>query len=74
LTGVNIVTSGVPINISYTANTNQVVSTVSAAYAVRPNLISNEQAVCGGKLTKSASALGGLAHQAATGATLPELK
>jgi hypothetical protein len=59
LTGVNIVTSGVPINISYTANTNQVVSTASAAYALRPNLVSNERGVYGGKLTKSASALGG---------------
>jgi hypothetical protein len=59
LTGVNIVTSGVPINISYTANTNQVVSTTSAAYALRPNLVSDKQAVYGGKLTKSASALGG---------------
>jgi TonB dependent receptor len=59
LTGINIVTSGVPINISYTANTNQVVSTTSSAYALRPNLVTTTQAVYGSKLTKSASALGG---------------
>ena len=59
LTGINSVTSGVPINLSYTANTNQVVSTTSSAYALRPNLVSSVQAVYGHTLTKTASAVGG---------------
>jgi hypothetical protein len=40
LTGINVVTIGVPINLTYTANTNQVVSTTSSVYSLRPNLVS----------------------------------
>lgn len=59
LTGINSVTSGVPINLSYTANSNQVVSTTSSAYALRPNLVSTAQAVYGHSYVKTSSALTG---------------
>jgi len=59
VTGINTVASGVPIDLTYTANTNQVVSTTSSVYALRPNLVSTPKAVYGSTLTKSASALGG---------------
>jgi hypothetical protein len=68
LTGINIVTSGVPINLSYTANTNQVVSTTSSVYALRPNLTSTTKAVYGRSLVKTASALGGYFNPAAVSA------
>lgn len=74
LTGINTVASGVPIDLTYTANTNQVVSTTSSAYALRPNLVSTPQAVYGSSYTKSASTLGGFLNAAAvsgpTGAQL----
>jgi hypothetical protein len=74
LTGINIVTSGVPINLSYTANTNQVVSTTSSVYALRPNLVSSAKAVYGSTLVKTNSALNGFFNAAAvsgpTGAQL----
>jgi len=74
LTGINIVTSGVPIDLTYTANTNQVVSTTSSVYALRPNLVTTAGAVYGSTLTKSKSALGGYLNPAAvsgpTGAQL----
>ncbi len=59
LTGINIVASGVPIDLSYTANTNQVVSTTSSVYSLRPNLVSTPQAVYGTNLTKTNSSLNG---------------
>ncbi len=59
LTGINIVASGVPIDLSYTANTNQVVSTTSSVYSLRPNLVSTPQAVYGTTLTKTNSSLNG---------------
>jgi len=59
LTGINVVTSGVPINLTYTPSSNQVVSTTSAAYAIRPNLTSSPSAVYGHKLVKTASSLNG---------------
>ncbi len=68
LTGINVVTSGVPINLSYTANTNQVVSTTSSVYALRPNLTSDVNAVYGKARTKSASAFGGFFNPAAVSA------
>jgi hypothetical protein len=65
LTGINIVTSGVPVNLTYTANTNQVASTTSSVYALRPNLVTNAQAVYGSTLIKSSSALSGFLNPAA---------
>lgn len=59
LTGTNVVTSGVPINITYTASTNQVVSTTSSVYSLRPNLTSTPAAVYGHSLTKANSSLNG---------------
>lgn len=59
LTGINVVTSGVPINLTYTASTNQVVSTTSAVYALRPNLTSTPGAVYGHAWTKTKSSLNG---------------
>jgi hypothetical protein len=45
VTGINIVTSGAPINLTYTPSSAYVVSSTSAAYAVRPNLTTTAQAV-----------------------------
>ena len=68
LTGINIVASGVPINLSYTANTNQVVSTTSSVYALRPNLVGSVNAVYGKKPTKNVSGLVGYFNPAAVAA------
>ncbi len=65
LTGINIVTSGVPINLTYTPNPNQVVSTTSSVYGVRPNLIGSPSAVYGNTLTKTASSVAGYLNAAA---------
>ncbi len=65
LTGINVVTSGVPINLTYTANTNQVVSTTSSTYGLRPNLLSTPAAVYGAKLTKTQSSVSGYLNAAA---------
>jgi hypothetical protein len=59
LTGINIVTSGVPINLTYTASSNQVVTTASTTYSLRPNLTSTPQAVYGQTFIKTASSLNG---------------
>jgi len=68
LTGINSVTSGVPINLTYTANSNQVVSTASSAYSLRPNLVSTPNAVYGHSLTKTNSAVNGYLNIAAVSA------
>ncbi len=68
LTGTNVVASGVPLNLAYTANSNQVVSTTSAAYSLRPNLVSTSAAVYGHTLTKTNSAVGGFLNIAAVSA------
>ncbi len=68
LAGTNIVTSGVPLNLTYTPNSNQVVSTTSAAYALRPNLVSTNSAVYGHTLTKTNSAVGGFLNIAGVSA------
>ena len=70
LTGINVVTSGVPINVTYSPSSNQVVSTTSATYAVRPNLSSTVAAVYGHNLVKTASALNGY-FVAGSGSTAP---
>jgi hypothetical protein len=70
LTGINVVTSGVPINLTYTASSNQVVSTTSAAYALRPNLTGPPSAVYGHTLTKTSSSLNGY-FTPGTGTTPP---
>jgi hypothetical protein len=59
LTGINTVSSGVPINLTYTANSNQVVSTASSAYSLRPNLVSTSAAVYNHTFTKTNSAVNG---------------
>jgi hypothetical protein len=59
LTGINVVSSGVPINLTYTPSSNQVVSTTSAAYAIRPNLTGSPSAVYGQNQVKTASSLNG---------------
>ena len=59
LTGINVVTSGVPIDLQYTASTNQVVSTTSSAYSLRPNLTGTPSDVYGKLLTKTNSSLNG---------------
>jgi hypothetical protein len=65
LTGINIVSSGVPIDLTYSASTNQVVSTTSSVYSLRPNLTGTTQAVYGATTTKTASALAGYFKSAA---------
>ncbi len=70
LTGINVETSGVPINLTYTASSSQVVSTTSAAYAIRPNLTGSPAAVYGHQLVKTASALNGY-FVAGSGTTAP---
>lgn len=59
LTGINVVTSGVPINLTYTASSNQVVTTTSVAYSLRPNLTGTPSAVYGHTLVKTNSSLNG---------------
>jgi hypothetical protein len=64
LTGINIVTSGVPIDLTYSASTNQVVSTTSAAYALRPNVTGAPHAVYGKTIAKTNRSLNGYFTQA----------
>jgi len=45
VSAINVVTSGLPINLTYAPTSQVVVSSTSAAYAVRPNLVSTAQAV-----------------------------
>ena len=71
LTGINVVASGVPINLTYTASSNQVVSTTSAAYPLRPNLTGSPAAIYGHQLVKTASALNGY-FVAGSGSTPPQ--
>ncbi len=61
LTAINSVTSGLPINLTYAPAAQYVVSSTSAAYAVRPNLVSTAQAVYAPKsnYVKTKSALSG---------------
>jgi hypothetical protein len=61
LTGINLVSSGLPINLTYAPSGQYVVSSTSAAYAVRPNLVSTAQAVYAPKsnYVKTRSALSG---------------
>ena len=68
LTGTNIVTSGVPLNLAYTPNANQVVSTTSAAYALRPNLVTTNGAVYGHTLNKTNSSVTGFLNIAGVSA------
>lgn len=70
LTGINVVTSGVPINITYTASTNQVVSTTSSNYALRPNFTGSPSAVYGHNLVKTNTSLSGY-FNAGSGTTAP---
>jgi hypothetical protein len=58
LAGINVVTSGVPLNLTYTPNANQVVSTTSSVYALRPNLVSTPSAVYGTTVIGVSSAKG----------------
>ncbi|MGC2402364.1 MAG: TonB-dependent receptor [Acidobacteriaceae bacterium] len=61
LTAINSVTSGLPINLTYAPAAQYVVSSTSAAYAVRPNLVSTAQAVYAPRshYVKTGSALSG---------------
>jgi hypothetical protein len=61
LTAINSVTSGLPINLTYAPAAQYVVSSTSAAYSVRPNLLSTANAVYAPKsnYVKTKSALSG---------------
>jgi len=69
LTGINVVSAGVPIDLTYTASSNQVVSTTSSVYSLRPNLTSSPHAVYGVSKVKTASALNGYFTEA--GVSIP---
>jgi hypothetical protein len=45
VSAINVVTSGLPINLTYTPTSQVVVSSTSALYSVRPNLVSTAKAV-----------------------------
>lgn len=59
ITGINTVTSGLPINLNYAPSAQYVVSSTSSAYATRPNLVSTASAVYAPRSTwiKTKSAL-----------------
>lgn len=61
LSAINLVASGLPINLTYTPNSQYVVSSTSAAYSVRPNLVGSPSAVYAphSKWVKTSSALTG---------------
>jgi hypothetical protein len=61
VSAINVVTSGLPINLTYAPQGAYVVSSTSAAYSVRPNLVSTAKAVYAPKSSrvKTASALSG---------------
>ena len=61
VTGINSVTSGLPINLTYTPSAQYVVSSTSEVYSVRPNLVSTAKAVYAPKsnYVKTKSALSG---------------
>jgi len=59
LTAVNVVTSGLPINVNYTANSSYVVSSTSSVYALRPNLNTSVKAAYGKHLVKTNTSVTG---------------
>jgi hypothetical protein len=61
VTGINTVSSGLPINLTYTPSAQYVVSSTSEVYSVRPNLVSTAKAVYAPKsnYVKTASGLTG---------------
>jgi hypothetical protein len=61
LAAINVVTSGLPINLTYTPSAQNVVSSTSEVYSVRPNLVSTAKAVYAPKSSwvKTGSALSG---------------
>ncbi|QHN03034.1 hypothetical protein FTO74_06360 [Granulicella sp. WH15] len=61
LAAINVVTSGLPINLTYTPSAQNVVSSTSEVYSVRPNLVSTAKAVYAPKShwVKTGSALSG---------------
>jgi len=71
LTGINVVSAGVPIDLTYTASTNQVVSTTSSVYSLRPNLTGSAHDVYGKTLVKTNSALNGYFTQAGVSVPAP---
>lgn len=73
VTGINIVSSGVPINLGYTPSSAYVVSSTSAAYTVRPNLVSTPQAVYAPRSSwlKTKSALSGTLLSSAVSVPTP---
>ena len=65
LTAINTVTSGLPINLTYTPAANVTVTSTSVAYSLRPNLVSSTQAVYGSSQTKTNSSVTGYLNAAA---------
>ncbi|QHN05380.1 hypothetical protein FTO74_06700 [Granulicella sp. WH15] len=65
LTAINIVTSGLPINLTYIPATNVQVSTTSVLYSLRPNLVSTNAAVYGHKFVKSNTNVSGYLNSSA---------
>lgn len=72
ISAINLVSSGLPINLTYAPNAQYVVSSTSAAYSVRPNLVSTAGAVYARRSSwvKTGSALDGTLN--ASQVTVPE--
>jgi len=67
LSAINVEASGTPINLEYTPNTTYLVSSTSAVYSVRPNLVTTAKAVYAPRSSwvKTASALSGTLNASA---------
>jgi hypothetical protein len=65
MTGINVVTSGLPLNLSYAPASNVVVSTTTVLYSDRPNLVSTNKAVYGQQLTKTNTSVSGYLNASA---------
>jgi hypothetical protein len=69
LTAINVVTSGLPLNLQYTPASSVAVSTASSVYSVRPSLVGSVSSVYGARSawTKSPSGLSGYLDKTAVG-------
>jgi hypothetical protein len=65
LTAINVVSSGLPLNVAYTPATNVVASTTTVLYSVRPNLVTTKQAAYGNTLRKTSTGVFGFLNSSA---------
>jgi hypothetical protein len=64
LTAINVVNSGLPINVSYNVNSSAAVTTISSSYPVRPTQIGSNAAGYGSTHSKTNSGYGGYLNSA----------